>query len=174
MINENDAVETQATETTKPVPREIIRGRMPVVIVYMVHYLANHIGSDGEKAKAFATTVGKISDVMKGRNFGYVTEDFRPTQAQKDEGKAWLERHPGGAECAQPLIDILEKIEVATAEQASAFEALRSSSRGRAADGNGDPVAPDGEKPKGRGKNKSKPAGAAPTGSEATADALLD
>lgn len=170
MNTENTNVETTPAE--KPAPREIIRGRMPVAIVYLVHYLTPHIESNGAKAKAFGTTIGKIDDIMKSRNFGYVTEDFRPTEAQKAEGKAWLEKHPEGA---AELIELLEGVEVATAEQASAFDTLRSNSRAKPLKGESDPVAPpaNGGGKKGRGKNKSAPE-AAPADSGATADSLLD
>lgn len=173
MNTENTNVET-TTEAApaKPAPREIIRGRMPVAIVYLVHYLTPHIESNGAKAKAFGTTIGKIADIMNVRNFGYVTEDFRPTEAQKAEGKAWLEKHPEGA---AELIELLEGLEVATAEQAAAFDALRASMRAKPLKGESDPVAPpaDGGGKKGRGKSKSAPE-AAPADSGTTADALLD
>lgn len=164
---ENTNVETTPAE--KPAPREIIRGRMPVAIVYLVHFLTNHIETNGAKAKAFGTTIGKIDDIMKGRNFGYVTEDFRPTEAQKAEGIAWLGRHPEGA---PELIELLEGVEVATDEQAAAFDALRASMRAKPLKGESDPVAPPagGSGKKGRGKK----ADAAPADADVTGDALLD
>ncbi len=169
----SDNTETTAVETpAKPAPREIIRGRMPVAIVYLVHFLTPHIESSGAKAKAFGTTIGKIDDIMKNRNFAYVTEDFRPTEAQKAEGKAWLERHPEGA---QELIDLLEGVEVATAEQASAFETLRSNSRAKPLKGQADPIAPpaDGEAPAKSSGKKGKQA-EEPAAADVTGDALLD
>lgn len=168
MNTENTVEDTveDTVETKKPAPREIIRGRMPVAVVYLVHYLTGHIEGNGPKAKAFGTTIGKINDIMTGRNFGYVTEEFRPTEAQKAEGIAWLERHPEGA---SELIELLNGVEVATAEQATAFDALRSSLRAKPLKGEADEVAPPKQK---RGK-KAK-AAQADADADVTADALLD
>lgn len=111
---------------------EIIRGRMPVAIVNLVR----HGNLKGEtvavKAKRFGTTVGKVDDIVKGRNFGYVTADFAPTQAQKDEGIAWLKTHPRyDADNVDDLVNELDKTPVATEEQAKAFEEARAANRGQ-------------------------------------------
>jgi hypothetical protein len=128
---ENTATETAATEAPakeKAPPKEIIRGRMPVAIVALARF--GKMKDQGTKAKAdaFGTTVGKIDDIVKNRNFAYVDANFRPTEAQKADGKAWLERHPTGA---ADLLAELEAVEVATPEQAAAFEATRSANRGQ-------------------------------------------
>lgn len=123
---ENQGGEAQTAE--KAAPKEIIRGRMPVAIVHLVRFGSMKDQATKAKADAFGTTVGKIDDIAKNRNFAYVTADFRPTEQQKADGKAWLERHPTGA---QALIDELEAVPTATAEEAAAFESARSSARGQ-------------------------------------------
>jgi hypothetical protein len=57
-------------------PKEIIRGRMPVAVVYLVRHGSK--AGEGTKAKAdlFGTTVGKVDDIVKNRNFAYVNKDF--------------------------------------------------------------------------------------------------
>ena len=164
---------TQNTETTeqKPAtpPREIIRGRMPVAVVALARFGSMKDQTTKAKAEAFGTTVGKIDDIAKNRNFGYVTADFRPTEQQKADGVAWLERHPTGA---AGLIAELNAVEVASAEQAAAFDSLRAANRGQSS------KTKDGEDANAGGGNrrgkKSKTEAAAPEGAAATGDALLN
>lgn len=125
---------TEKTTETKAAaaPVEIIRGRMPVAVVYMVRYGNKKGESTKVKADKFGTTVGKIDDIAKGRNFAYVTEAFRPTQEMKDQALEWLKRHPHyDAQNVDELVNELEAISVATAEEAAAFEAARVAARGQ-------------------------------------------
>lgn len=118
---------TPETKDKAP-PREIIRGRMPVAVVGLVRFGSMKDQGIKAKAEAFGTTVGKIDDIVKNRNFAYVTDGFKPTAAQKADGVAWLKRHPTGADA---LIAELEATAEATAEEAAAFEQTRSSARGQ-------------------------------------------
>lgn len=157
----------QAQEQAKQPAREIIRGRMPVTVVHMVRHGALRERSTREKAEAFGTTVGKIDDIVKNRNFAYVDESFVPTAQQKADAKAWLERHPTGA---QELLDELEALPTATEEQAAAFESARAAARGQS------PKTKDGEEANGGGGNRRKGRGkkAESAGdAAATGDALL-
>ena len=99
--NQENSGTEQATET-KAAPREIIRGRMPVAIVALVRFGSMKGDAVKAKAEAFGTTIGKIDDIVKNRNFAYVTEDFRPTEQQKADGIEWLKRHPVGAARPRP------------------------------------------------------------------------
>lgn len=123
-----NADSTQTETAPAAPPREIIRGRMPVAVVGLARFGSMKDGAVKAQAEAFGTTVGKIDDIRKNRNFAYVTADFKPTAQQKADGVAWLERHPTGA---QALIDELKALPEATPEEASAFEAARSASRGQ-------------------------------------------
>lgn len=112
----------------------IIRGRMPIAVVYMVRYGDQKNGETKALADMFGTTVGKITDIKKKSTFAYLPENFRPTQAQKDEGIAWLQKHVGYSEGkVDVLITELENTKVATAEEAAAFEAVRVQNRGQLA-----------------------------------------
>lgn len=172
-------VEDEAPVEAKAPAREIVRGRMPVTVVYLARYGAQSTKSTKEKAIAFGTTVGKIDDIAKGRNFGYVTQDFRPTEQQKTDALEWMKRIPGGA--SEELLAELAALKVASPEQAAAFEATRSASRGQT------PTTKDGEPadagggnrrsaPAGKGTGKGKNADASdesPAAVAATAEALL-
>lgn len=169
----NEVASTPETTTAPAAPaREIVRGRMPVGVVYLARYGAQSGKSTKDKALAFGTTVGKIDDIAKGRNFAYVTTDFRPTAQQKADAAEWLKRVPGGAD---EILAELEALEVATDEQAASFEAVRSASRGQTPNtAAGEPANAGGGNRRGR-KAKDKPEGgeSAPADSQATAEALL-
>lgn len=131
MTAENQVAEVAETKPAAT-PVEIIRGRMPVAVVYMARF-GNQKG-DSTKAKAdkFGTTVGKIDDIAKNRNFAYVTETFRPTAEQKTQALEWLKRHPHyDAQNVDALVNELEAIEVATPEEAAAFETARAGAQGQ-------------------------------------------
>ena len=110
----------------------IIQGRMPVAVVHLLRFGNSKGGATKELAVKFGTTVGKVDDVKKNRNFAYVVEDTRFTQAQIDEGCEWLKRHPKYDEAgADALVVELEGYTVATDEEAKAFEAARTAARGQ-------------------------------------------
>lgn len=172
---------TDATNTTAApaaAKKAIINGRMPVAIVA----LARFGNTKGEATKIladkFGTTVGKIDDIKKNRNFAYVTTDFKPTQAQKDEGISWLKRHPAyDAQNVDALIIELEAWPTATAEDAAAFEAVRVAARGQLpTTKEGEPAAAGGgnrRKPRAKAGEKSVDEAAKDVAAEATGDALL-
>ena len=110
----------------------IIQGRMPVAVVHLLRFGNSKGGATKELAVKFGTTVGKVDDVKKNRNFAYVVEDTRFTQAQIDEGLEWLKRHPKYDESGvDDLVVELESYTVATDEEAKAFEAARTAARGQ-------------------------------------------
>lgn len=110
----------------------IIQGRMPVAVVHLMRFGSNKGGATKELATKFGTTVGKVDDVKKSRNFAYVVEDTKFTQAQIDEGCEWLKRHPKYDESgADALVVELEGYTAGTAEETAAFEAARTAARGQ-------------------------------------------
>jgi hypothetical protein len=120
----------------------IIRGRMPVAVVHIVRFGSHRNEATGDLAKMFGTTVGKIDDIKKNRNFAYIKSDFKPTAAQKDEGLAWLKRHPeynNGS--VDNLINELEGLPEASEAEAAQFVETRSKARGQSAtDATGKPI----------------------------------
>lgn len=162
----------QTTETKAAAPVEIIRGRMPVAVVYLARYGNKKGEATKTKADKFGTTVGKIDDIAKGRNFAYVTEAFRPTQEMKDQALEWLKRHPHyDAQNVDELVNELDAIPVATAEEAAAFEAARVAARGQTPKTKeGETANAGGGNNRGKGKKAKGEAAAAPA---ADANALL-
>lgn len=154
----------------------IIQGRMPVAVVHLARFGSNKGGATKDLAVKFGTTVGKIDDVKKNRNFAYVVEDTKFTQAQIDEGVEWLKRHPKYDEAGvDALVVELESYTVATEDEAKAFEAARTAARGQPTKTKDGEVANGGGGNR-RGKKKEKAeegaTGEAPA--EPTAAELLD
>ena len=122
-------------ETTTQIEKakaEIIRGRMPVAVVFLARFGDQKNESTKDLAKMFGTTVGKIDDIKKNRNFGYVTASFKPTEAQKQDAIEWLQRHPQYKDgVVDKLLNELESLEIATDEEAAAFAAIRTEARGQ-------------------------------------------
>ena len=155
---------------------DIIQGRMPVAVVHLLRFGANKNDATKDLAVKFGTTVGKVDDVKKLRNFAYVVADTAFSDAQIAEGIEWLKRHPKWSTGeVDKVIQELETTPVATAEEAAKFEADRVAARGQSvttkdgavADGGG------GNRRKPRKPKKAESDEAAAPDEGATADALL-
>jgi hypothetical protein len=149
---------------------------MPVAVVAQIRFGNNKGDATKDLAAMYGTTVGKIDDVKKNRNFAYVGADFKPTQEQIDQGLEWLKRHPKWSTGeVDKVITELENTSVATAEEAAKFEADRIAARGQSV------TTKDGAVADGGGGNRRKPkkaqdsaaAEAAEAAPQATGDALL-
>lgn len=164
---------TEQTVVEKKVNPNIINGRMPVAVVAQIRFGNNKGDSTKDLAAMYGTTVGKIDDIKKNRNFAYVGADFKPTQEQIDQGLEWLKRHPKYNEgTVDKIIQELETTPVATAEEAAKFEADRIAARGQSV------TTKDGAVADGGGGNRRKPRkvkdeGAGEDSLQATGEALL-
>ena len=164
---------TEQAAVEKKVNPNIINGRMPVAVVAQIRFGNNKSDATKDLAAMYGTTVGKIDDIKKNRNFAYVGADFKPTQEQIDQGLEWLKRHPKYNEgTVDKIIQELETTPVATAEEAAKFEAARVAARGQSV------TTKDGEVADGGGGNRRKPRKAtgeeaAEAAPQATGEALL-
>lgn len=115
---------SDAPENTQPevkAPLEIIRGRMPVMCVYLARFEFK-FDTPKDLAAKFGTTVGKIMDIRGEANFKYVTETFRPTSEQKKEGIEWLRRHPYyDAQNVDQIVTMIDNFPLATDAEAAAY-----------------------------------------------------
>lgn len=114
--------ETKETKE-KAVKIDIIRGRMPLPIVAMIKFGDKEL-TDGALAAKFRTTNGKISDIRKNRNFGYIGEEYTPSQDQLDKAKEYAAQLEDKSVLAK-----LEGMKPASDEENAAFEAKRKASR---------------------------------------------
>lgn len=120
-----DTPETQETpEKKKKV--DILRGRMPVALVKMIKFAPEDM-SNSTLAAMHRTTVGKVDDIRKGRNFDYVTEDFIPSEKQAKDAADRINLL--GNEYVDDLMSQLEEMGIATEEESADFIAKRKAAR---------------------------------------------
>ena len=171
---------TTATQEVKK-SHAIIRGRIPLVVVYLIRFV-DSAKTSKELAEKYATTVGKVDDIKKNRNFAYVTEDVRFTEDQKAEGEAYITQHEE-ADTASLVIDQIRNLETATKEEAEAFASVKRKSGGQdRTDAEGKVIDAGGGNRQGKAKKAKEKAAEAEAEAEAenpaeadpSADELLD
>jgi hypothetical protein len=118
----------------------IVRGRLPLIFVHAVRFdkVLNAMANK-DLATKFATSVGKIFDIKKGRNFSYVDESFKPTAEDLAAAEAWISQvggqnakglaTTGDKSLMQSTLDQYKAAGLASAEEAAAFAAARTSTR---------------------------------------------
>lgn len=118
----------------------IVRGRLPLVFVHAVRF-DPVIGAMGNKdtATKLATSVGKVFDIKKGRNFSYITADYKPSTDDLAVAQAWIDQVGAGNTKGMTAVgdkDLMTAIlaqyktgGLATAEDIAKLTALRGSAR---------------------------------------------
>lgn len=160
-------------------PRQIIKGRIAIVLVYLIRFVEAAEKSTKDLAEKYGTTVGKIDDIRKNRNFAYVTEDVRFTEAQKTEAEQFITKHEDEQQ-AFDVIKLINDLPTATEEEAAAFAGVKKKSGGQPrTDENGEVINAGGGnrqgKPKKEKADKKEPEDEAPAeNGEPTKDELLD
>lgn len=136
----NEVTADAGTETTPaPVAKvEIIRGRMPLPIVAMIKNEDKAL-TDGALATKYRTTNGKISDIRKERNFGYVTDLYVPTADEVEKSKAWAELHGG-----EDIKKAVEALKAGSDEDRAKYDAFKAefNTKAKAAKANAAPAEP--------------------------------
>ena len=132
---------------------------MPVALVARIKFDENGVEKDADVAKMYGTTSGKVSDIRKGRNFGYLTNDFVPTAEQKAAAVEWIKKVPGYGEDQDRIVSAIERGPDATPEQAAAFLNSRASARAKTpkAEGAASETSSGDGKPAKKGKVKTEP-----------------
>jgi hypothetical protein len=146
MTEAADTGATEATETTerKRAPASnflpIVRGRLPLVFVHAVRFdsVLNAMGNKDLAAK-LATSVGKVFDIKKGRNFAYVNAEYKPTQDDIAAAETWIaqvgaenakgQKASGDTVLMTRVVEDYKARGLATAEEAAALSAARGASR---------------------------------------------
>lgn len=118
----------------------IVRGRLPLIFVHAIRFdkVLNAM-SNKDLATKFATSVGKVFDIKKGRNFGYVNEGFKPSAEDVTSAEAWIAQvgaqnakgltASGDATLMQSTLDQYKAAGLATAEEVAAFASARTATR---------------------------------------------
>lgn len=132
----------EATKTRAPAANflSIVSGRLPLIFVHAIRFdpTLKAMGN-ADVATKFGTSVGKVFDVRKGRNFAYVDENWKPTAEDVAAAKDWAGKVGGNNKHGiaaggdkTVLGDIVTQYEtrgLASAEEAAAFSAARTGSR---------------------------------------------
>lgn len=102
---------------------DIINGRLPLPLVFLIRF--KETGTNNDLAKKYGTSVGKVFDIKKGRNFGYIDANYLPSAEEMTAAKAWCEtgktakgkslKEAGGD--PDGILSMLGTMTVATAEQ---------------------------------------------------------
>lgn len=149
--------ETQTQETQAPVSATaeaarkraaaanflpIVRGRLPLLFVHALRFDAVLLAlSTKDAATKFGTSVGKVFDIRKGRNFAYITADFKPSAEDISAAEAWIAQ-VGGANAKgltasgdksvmQTTLDSYKERGLASVEESAKFAATRTSTRAK-------------------------------------------
>ena len=69
---------------------DILNGRMPLPIVYAIRFQEDAGAKNSELAKKYGTSVGKVFDIRKGSNFGYITKDYLPSAEELTTARAHI------------------------------------------------------------------------------------
>ena len=152
----------------------IIRGRIALAIVYLIRFV--EAAEQGTKALAekYGTTVGKIDDIRKNRNFAYVTEDVRFTEEQIKEAVNYISAHED-SDHAVVVTDMLNALAIATAEEAEAFANVKRKAGGQPrTDAEGNVIASGGGNRQGKKKKEAEAEADAEAEAEEAAPAAAD
>lgn len=84
-------VETKARAPKDPAKAlDILNGRMPLPIVYAIRFQEEAGAKNSDLAKKYGTSVGKVFDIRKGSNFGYITKDYLPSAEELAAARAHI------------------------------------------------------------------------------------
>lgn len=103
--------ETVATERKRAAASNflpIVRGRLPLIFVHAIRF-DSVLATMGNKdvATKFGTSIGKVFDIRKGRNFGYIDANFKPSTEDVTAANAWIAQ--AGAANAKGLTAVGDK-----------------------------------------------------------------
>ena len=83
--------ETKARAPKDPAKAlDILNGRMPLPIVYAIRFQEDAGAKNSELAVKYGTSVGKVFDIRKGSNFGYITKDYLPSAEELAAARAHI------------------------------------------------------------------------------------
>lgn len=134
-------VGTESTESAAKAEKQlanIVRGTLPKALVYLIRF-GDKDAKEADVAKQYGTTSGKVADILKGRNFAYIDEEFKPTQEDKDAALKWLKQVPDyDVAKTDDVVNLLDKMPVADEAAIAALAAKRAQVRARNAASSGD------------------------------------
>ena len=161
------------TEVVKAKPA-IIRGRIALAIVFLIRFVEPAEAGTKALAEKYGTTVGKIDDIRKNRNFAYVTEDVKFTEDQVKEAVNYIAAHED-PDHAVVVTDMLNALPIATAEEAEAFASVKRKAGGQPrTDAEGNVIQSGGGNRQKSGKKKAEPAAETETETETETEEVAE
>lgn len=104
---------------------DIARGRLPLLFVHAIRFTEPADVTNAALAKKYGTSVGKVFDIRKGRNFEYVTKDYKFSAEDLNSARAWAHeagKHGGDTDA---LVKAVDGSTVGTTEELAAQAAAR-------------------------------------------------
>lgn len=153
-MSENGSTEVggaPAGDAKTRTPANIVRGTLPHPLVYLIRFDEKD-AKDADVAKKYGTTTGKVADIKKNRNFGYIDESYVPTKEAKEAAISWLKKVPGYDEVGtDSAVTAVERMNTASDADVEALKAKRAEVRAKNEASGGEkpakqPKAPKGEK----------------------------
>lgn len=138
----------------------IVRGRLPLLFVHAIRFNEELAAmSTKDLASKFSTSVGKVFDIRKNRNFTYVDANYKPTAEDVTAAESWISdiggensrglTAQGDKALLQALVDEYKSRGLASAQEAEAQASARTTTRKprEKAEGGKSEGAPASEKP---------------------------
>ena len=69
---------------------DILNGRMPLPIVFAIRFQEDAGAKNSDLAKKYGTSVGKVFDIRKGSNFGYIDNNYKPSAEELAAARAHI------------------------------------------------------------------------------------
>lgn len=154
-MNDEQSTEvgTDGAKTAEKQLANIVRGTLPKALVFLIRFNEKD-AKEADTAKKYGTTSGKVADILKGRNFAYIDEDFKPTQEDKDAGLKWLKQVPNyDTVGTDDVVNALESLQVADEAAVAALAAKRAAVRAKNA-ASSEGATSDGSAPKSGGSKR--------------------
>lgn len=130
----NGATETKKQRATAANFLPIVSGRLPLLFVHAIRFGSEGVGTK-DLASKFSTSVGKVFDIRKNKNFSYIEAGWKPTQADVDTANGWIEaietpnkhgvKPEGNAEALKSIVAQYVEGGLATADEAAAQQAAK-------------------------------------------------
>lgn len=89
--NEPTAAATKTRAPKDPAKvLDILNGRMPLPIVFAIRFQEDAAAKNSDLAKKYGTSVGKVFDIRKGSNFGYIEAGYKPSADELAAARAHI------------------------------------------------------------------------------------
>jgi hypothetical protein len=104
---------------------DIVRGRLPIPFVFAIRFVEAAETSNAIVAKKYGTSVGKVFDIRKNRNFSYVGKDYKFNADELNAARAWGNSAGEHGGDSKALVEWVDAQTIGDAETLKAQEAAK-------------------------------------------------